>query len=157
MLCLFLRAGTERMAVQAAAVLEVVPAVKLHPASGAPPWVAGVFRYRGVITPVIDLPRLATGKPCTLRLSTRIVLIEYPTLDGPRPLGLLAEQVTDLRELTVTGPEYSPASAGDGPDLGPMVADAEGVVRLPTVGRLVPPAYRDALFGTQDLSGRDFA
>ena len=147
MLCLFVRAGAERLAVQAAAVLEVVPAVRLHEPAGAPPWVAGVFRFRGVVTPVIDLHKLAVGTPCPVRLSTRVVLIEYPTLDGPRPLGLLAERVTDLRPLAVTGPGYAPGSPADGPDLGPLVTDAEGVVRLLSVGRLVPAAFRDALFG----------
>lgn len=134
------------MAVQAASVLEVIPSVQLQRPVDAPVWVAGVFRFRGVVTPVIDLHHLSTGIACPARLSTRIVLIEYPTLDGPRPLGLLAEQVTDLRPLVVTGSKYSPGTPGDGPDLGPMVADAEGVVRLPTVGRLIPSAFRSALF-----------
>lgn len=149
MLCLYLNAGSERLAIPASRVLEVVPAVRLHRPAGVPDWVAGVFRYRGAVTPVIDLPRLASGSTGTARLRTRIVLVEYPTPDGPRPLGLLAERVTDLGELNTSGAEYAPVAVGDGPDLGPMVADAEGVVRLPTVERLVPLAHRSALFGAE--------
>jgi len=149
-LYLYLTAGAERLAVPVTGVLEVVPAVRLHRPAGAPDWIAGVFRYRGAVTPVIDLPRLAAGSTGAVRLSTRIVLVEFPTPGGPRPLGLLAERVTDLGELTPAGAEYAPATAGDGPDLGPMVADSEGVVRLPAVERLVPAGHRDALFGAGD-------
>jgi len=152
-LCLIVSAGQERVAIQAAAVLEVVPAVNLHHPAGTPEWIAGVFRFRGVVTPVIDLHQLAVGGACPVRLSTRIVVVEYPTIDGPRPLGLLAERMTDLKELTVTGPGYLPSPDANSPDLGPLVAEADGVVRLATVGRLVPPAYRGALFGASDSPG----
>ncbi len=153
MLCLIVCAGAERVALQAASVLEVVPAVTLHHPAGTPTWIAGVFRFRGVVTPVIDLHHLAVGGACPVRLSTRIVVVEYPTIDGPRPLGLLAERVTDLRELITTGPGYLPAPDANSPDLGPLVAEADGVVRMASIGRLVPPAYRGALFGTSDLLG----
>ena len=147
MLCLFVRAGAERLAIPAAAVAEVVPAVPLHPAAGAPPWVAGVFRFRGAVAPVLDLHRLATGGPCPARLGARIVVVHYPTRDGPRLLGLLSERVTDLKPIA-TGPGYAPAPSADTPDLGPLVADADGMVRLTDVGRLVPLAYCYALFGS---------
>ena len=147
MLCLFVHAGSERLAIQAAAILEVVPAVRLHEPVGVPSWVAGVFRFRGVVTPVIDLHRLAAGGPCPIRLSTRIVIVEFSTLDGPRPLGLLAERVTELKLLNATGPGYAPGGSPAGPDLGPLVSDGEGVVRVTSVARLVPAEYRETLFG----------
>jgi chemotaxis-related protein WspB len=147
MLCLFIHAGGERLAVPAAAVTEVVPGVALHPLTGGPPWVAGVFRFRGAVTPVLDLHRLATGQPCPVKLSTRIVVLDHPTPDGPRSVGLLAERVSELKPLATTGPAYAAGSAADGPDLGPLLADADGVVRVPDLGRLVPRAYHGAVFG----------
>lgn len=153
MLCLIVRAGAERLAIQAASILEVVPAVGLHRPAGAPEWIAGVFRFRGAVTPVIDLHQLAVGGPCPSRLSSRIVVVEYPTVDGPRPLGLLAERTTDLSEVTPTGPGYLPAMNGNTPDLGPLITDDEGMLRLATVGRLVPANYRDSLFGPGDAYG----
>jgi chemotaxis-related protein WspB len=151
-LCLFVRAGAERLAIPAAAVAEVVPAVSLHPAAGAPPWVAGVFRFRGAIAPVLDLHRLAAGGPCPARLGARIVVVHHAGRGCPRPLGLLAEQVTELKPLAA-GPGYAPAPPADAPDLGPLVADADGMVRLTDVSRLVPLAYRDALFGAESPEG----
>lgn len=138
MLCLFVRAGSERLAVPAAAVVEVVPAVRLHPPADGPPWVAGVFRFRGAVTPVIDLPRVTTGIPCPLRLSTRVVILGAA---GGRPFGLLAEQVTDLKPLAAVGPAYQTPPAPGRPDLGPLVADADGVVRLPDPARLAALAF----------------
>ena len=152
-LCLFLHTGAERLAIPAAAVVEVVPAVRLHPLPGGPPWVAGVFRFRGTVTPVVDLHRLATGEPCPMRLNTRIVVVNHTGPDGTKPLGLLSERVSDLRSLATTGQPYAPAVAGGGPELGPLVADAEGMVRLPDLGRLVPAAYRGVLFGAAAAVG----
>ena len=150
MLCLFLRAGTERLAVPASSVVEVVPAVRLHPAPGGPPWLAGLFRFRGSVTPVLDLHRLIEGSPCPVRLSTRIVVIEAQVNNGPRHLGLLAERVTDLKALTTIGAGYKFGQAPTGPDLGPIVADAEGVVRIPDINKLVPLAYQGLTFGLSD-------
>jgi chemotaxis-related protein WspB len=138
MLCLFLRAGPERLAVPAAAVAEVTPAVPLHPVVGADPRVAGAFRFRGTVTPVLDLCRLATGDGCPTRLSTRIVVVRRA--GDPRPVGLLVERVLDLKPLTVAGSPFAPADAG-GLDLGPLETDTDGLVRLPDVNRLVPAVY----------------
>ena len=146
-MCLYLRAGAERLAIPASAVIEVIPSVSLHHPAGLPDWVAGVLRYRGTVTPDIDLPRLAAGISCEPKLSTRIVLVDYPVGGTMRPLGLLAESVTELGELGTIGPEFAPTGAG--PDLGPMVANAEGVVRLTRLDRLVPPGYRGVLFATE--------
>ena len=143
MLSLFVRAGAERLAVPAAAVVEVVPAVRLHRPAGASAWVAGVLRFRGEVVPVLDLNRLATGEPCPERLSTRILILETDVAGTRRRLGLLAERVTDLKPLELVGPAYSAPPAG-GPDLGPLAADADGVVRLPDVARLFPLAHPGA-------------
>jgi chemotaxis-related protein WspB len=135
------------MAVPASAVVEVVPAVRLHPLVGAPPWVAGVFRYRGTVTPVLDLHRVATGEACPIRLSSRVVIVHDVTGAEPRPLGQLAERIADLKPQAVSGPAFSPGLPAGGPELGPLVADSEGVVRLPDLTRLVPAAVRGALSG----------
>ena len=134
----------------ASSVVEVVPAVQLHPAPGGPPWLAGLFRFRGSVTPVLDLHRLIEGTPCPVRLSTRIVVIEAQVNNGPKHLGLLAERVTDLKTLATIGAGYKFGQVATGPDLGPIVADAEGVVRIPDISKLVPLAYQGLTIG---LSG----
>jgi chemotaxis-related protein WspB len=144
-LCLFVTAGGERLAVPAARVAEVVPAVRLHPAAGGSPWVAGLLRFRGAVTPVLDLDR--GGAAREPRLSTRIVLLDVPTPAGPRRLGLLADRVSELREFAPAGPGYVGEPADGRPALGPLVADADGVVRVTDLTGLVPLAYPDAAGG----------
>jgi len=138
---LIVHAGAERLAVPALAVVEVVPAVRLHPAAGAPPGVAGLAQYRGTVVPVVDLHRLATGDECPVRLSTRLVILDAPTGGGLKRLGLLVDRADELRDLPTfdarTG--YAAPPADGQADLGPLLAVEGGVVRLPdlvALGRL---------------------
>ena len=60
-LFLVFRIGSERYALQATEVAEVLPRLPLKPIAQAPHWVAGVFAYRGAVVPVIDLSALTFG------------------------------------------------------------------------------------------------
>ena len=120
MLTLFLRGGAERFALPASAVAEVVPAVPLHPAAADSP-LAGLLRYRGGVVPVLALG--TAGGP---KLSGRIVVVEFPG-DPPRRLGLLADSVSDLKPLLVTGAAYA---GTESLELGTLVAVADGLVRM---------------------------
>jgi chemotaxis-related protein WspB len=62
-LFLVFRIGSERYALQATEVAEVLPRLPLKPIAQAPHWVAGVFAYRGAVVPVIDLCALTFGTP----------------------------------------------------------------------------------------------
>ncbi len=101
-LSLLLSVGKQRYAVPCLRVREVIPGVDLEPEPRAPAWLAGLFNYRGAITPVIDLCQLVADAPCADRLSSRIVIFEHPTTDGAlRAAGLMAERVTETRRLEV--------------------------------------------------------
>ena len=142
MLALTFQVGADRVAVDVRRVREVVPRVRLTPASGAPTWVAGVFVYRGRVVPVIDLHRLTGMGECPLHLSSRIILVPMP--DDPNALvGLLATQVADIRELP--DPPLEPATSSS-PTLGPAIADGTGILRLFNPDRFLP-TLAPALFG----------
>jgi chemotaxis-related protein WspB len=147
MLYLLLRTGNERYALEARRIVEVVPLVEFRPLPHTAPYVAGVFDYRGVVVPVVDLCRLATPHDCRARLTTRIVLVDYPGADGqPRVLGLLAEQVTETVKLKE--PDFQPAGIDvpDAPFLGEFTRiDGEMVQRL-VIERLLPDDLREQLF-----------
>jgi len=99
-LSLLLSVGKQRYAVPCLRVKEVIPDVDLEPEPRAPPWLAGLFNYRGAITPVIDLCQLVSDLPCADRLSSRIVVFDHTGADGrTRSAGLLAERVTETRVL----------------------------------------------------------
>jgi len=129
MLALTFQVGPARVAVDVARVREVVPRVRLTPATGGPPWVAGQFVYRGRVVPVVDLHRLTGAGECPPHLSSRIILFPYPP-GGPESLvGLLATQVADIREIRTD--QLPPAAArADRTGLGPALPDGAGVLCL---------------------------
>ncbi len=124
MLALLFQVGSDRVAVDVRRVREVVPRVRVTPASGGPAWLAGVFVYRGRVVPVVDLHELTGAGECPPHLSSRVILVPRP--DAPDELvGLLATQVADIRDLPAP-----PARPPGGALLGPPVADGTGVLRL---------------------------
>src|SRR5438105_11295634 len=77
MLLLTFKIGSDRYALPASQMIEVVPLVSLKKIPQAPPGVAGIFNYHGQPVPVIDLSELTIGIPAQARVSTRIILINY--------------------------------------------------------------------------------
>jgi chemotaxis-related protein WspB len=141
MMVLTFQVGNEPLALDIRRVREVLPRVQLRPVSGAPDWLAGAFVYRGRVIPVIDLHRLAGAGECPPHLSSRIILVPHISPDGDeRLLGLLATQVADIREVRSDEPALPRISADGAVDLGPVVADGDGLLRLLNPDRLLPAA-----------------
>jgi chemotaxis-related protein WspB len=130
MLVLTFQVGREALALDIRRVREVVPRVRLRPVSGAPEWLAGLFVYRGQAVPVLDLHRLAGAGECPPHLSSRIILVPHGG-DGPEGLlGLLATQVADIREVSDTARPLAGLAGETGADLGAVLADGTGLLRL---------------------------
>ncbi len=84
-------------AVSCSKIREIVPPVKLLKASGRSEYFAGFLNYRGQIVAVMDLCRLLRGQPCRMRLSTRILLIEYgDSGNESNLLGLLTQGISEI-------------------------------------------------------------
>ena len=145
MLALTFQIGPNRLALGVREIAEVVPRVDLKPAPFGPAWLAGVFVHRGRVVPVVDLHRLLAVGPCPPHLSSRVILVPLPGDPRRRLVGLLAARVADVRDF----PPPAPGAAGDGdparPDLGPVLVDAEGIIHLAAVDRILPAAYRQQL------------
>jgi chemotaxis-related protein WspB len=145
MLLLLFQIGHERVGLDIHSVREVVPRVRLQPLTGAPPWLAGGFVFRGRVVPVVDLHMLAGLGACPSHLSSRIILVPHgePAAPGsPEPLmGLLASQVADLREIHPDPAVLAAASTSDSTSgLGVAIADGTGILRLLNPLRLLPSA-----------------
>ena len=96
MLLLLFKLGDGNYALQADNVVEVIPLVKLKKIPRAPEYVAGLMNYRGRPVPVIDLSILSEGEPSELRMSTRIIVVNYPFEKKPGEiLGLIAKNATE--------------------------------------------------------------
>lgn len=147
MLFLVFQLDAERYALEAAAVAAVLPQLEVRRLPQAHPAVAGVFGYRGEVVPLVDLCRLALGRPARTAMSTRIVLADYLDRNGAaRRLGLLAERVLDTVRLQ---PQDFVPSGVDQPQaryLGPVARDAHGLLQRIGVRELLPEDVHELLF-----------
>ncbi len=147
MLYLLVQLGSDRYAISARDIVEVLPIVGLKSLPGAPRGVAGLLDYRGTAVPVVDLVGLALGRPAARRVSTRLLVVDYPLpRGGPRLLGLLAERATET--LRCAPEDFRPfgLEAGGAPYLGPVVHDPRGLIQRVEIAELLGPELRAALF-----------
>ena len=152
MLFLQFQIGTDRYALEASRVVEVIPLLGLKKIPHAPRGVAGMFNYRGEIVPALDLTALTTGQPAAERLSTRILVVRT-SIDGrnDRLLGLIAERATSTLQKNVedfVDPRLTPGSASY---LGPVLLDDQGVVQWIQEQKLLPENLRQLLFAADTL------
>lgn len=131
MLMLLFYVGENLYALDSAQVVEVIPRVDLRKIHHVPDYVAGMFKYRGAIVPVIDLCHLIQGKPSRSYLSTRIIMVNYTGKDNiKRYVGLMAERVTE----TLNKPDNDVVDASnqlnEAPGyLGEMLMDDKGMIQ----------------------------
>jgi chemotaxis-related protein WspB len=148
-LYLIIQLGSDRYALDASQVTEIVPLVRVKALPGAPRGAVGLMNYRGESLPVVDLHLLATGSATPASGATRIVVVRYAAAehaDGGGALGLL---VPDARETARLDPDSfsQPGVAADGaPYLGDVLATPEGVLQRVTVNALMTDELRDALY-----------
>jgi len=147
MLFLLFQLGSDWYALDAAQVREVLPLVEIKQVPQAAPGIAGLINYRGQPVPVVDLPAMALGRVAQQRISTRIVIVDYPDAAGrPRALGLVAEKATEALHKSA-GDFVASGLRQDGtPWLGPVCSDVRGMIQWVQAAHLLSPAVRDALF-----------
>ncbi len=148
MLVLTFQIGSERVGLDIQTVREVVPQVRLKPLHGGPPWLAGVFVFRGMVVPVIDLHDLTGQGPCPQHLSSRIILVPQtdPHTGVERLLGLLTSRVSELRTLSAGFSTIAQTLTPGGIGLGTVITDELGIFRLLDPDKLLPPADRERLW-----------
>ncbi len=141
MLFLLFKIGDERYCLDVSRVIEVVPMVLFKKIPHAPPYLTGLFNYRGTIVPVVDLSALLHDEPCRPLLSTRTILVDYIGPDkGAHVLGLLAEHVTETisrREADFQSPGVEIENSRF---LGAVISDSEGMIQRIVVDKLPPQA-----------------
>jgi len=130
MLVLLFYLGNTMYTMKCERVREVAPMVKLKEVPHAPDYFAGLFNYRGVVVPVIDMRRLIQGQPCQMRLSTRIILVDYLKEDNtPYIIGLMAERVTEAVRKSEDAFVSPGLSMHDAPYLGGFVMEDREMIQ----------------------------
>jgi len=147
MLFLLFELGSDRYALDVRQIAEVLPLLGVKQIPQAPEAMTGLFNFRGAPVPLIDLSQLTLGRPAARRLSTRIVLVNYPDETGrTHLLGLIAEKATQTTRHEPSDFVTSGVTSAGVPYLGPVVTDAHGLLQWIDVRTLLPPAFRDLLF-----------
>ena len=148
MLFLMFQLGTDRYAIDANDVVEVLPLVQSKLIPHAPPGVAGIFDYHGAPVPLVDLAELALGTPSRRWMSTRIVLINYRQTSGEAQLlGLLAEHATETLRRPEKDFKDSGLAVPGAPYLGPVLIDPSGIVQRIEIRKLLSEAICSHLYG----------
>ncbi|HOC59481.1 MAG: purine-binding chemotaxis protein CheW [Syntrophaceae bacterium] len=144
MLMLQFQAGGDRYGINITKVIEVAPFIRLRRIPHAAQEVAGTFNYRGLLTPVIDLTFLLTGKLSKERMSTRIVLLSHEGDDGRlHVLGMMAESMTEMIRFRPSDLQAPVVSVSGAPYLGDILFDERGSVQMIEIEKLLT---RDLLF-----------
>lgn len=140
-------------AIPSRTVVEVLPLVPARPLPRTPAFVRGIFTYRGQLLPLVDLGRRIADTPLTERLSTRVVVVEFPAPGPPeRPplrLGLVAENVIAITSSDRAEAALPPLELPDAPFLGAILRIGDRTVQLVDVPRLLPADMLAGLFPTQ--------
>jgi len=147
MLLLLFEIGSDRYALAAERIREVLPLVSMRSMARAPAGIAGLFDLRGVPVPAIDLTQLVIGRPAERCLSTRLVVIDYPdSAGGTQPLGVIVEKAT--RVVKRERADFVDAGLTHERTwyLGPVVRDGSDLVQWVDVTMLLPADVRDMLF-----------
>jgi chemotaxis-related protein WspB len=108
MLLLLFEIGEERYALPTTRVREIIPLVRLKKIPKTADYLAGLINFRGQPVPVVDLCVLIDNRSCEARLSTRIIMMEYPREgDNSKLLGMIAENVTETFKSEFAAPTTS--------------------------------------------------
>lgn len=147
MLFIQFKIGSDRYALEAKCVVEVIPLLGLKQIPQAPRGIAGLFNYRGEAVPALDLAAMTTGIPVAERLSTRIIVvrIDIPAL-GPKLAGVIAERATSTMRRNPDDFVNTGITPGTAPFLGPVLLDDEGVIQWIQEQKLLPEKLRRQLF-----------
>lgn len=146
MLYLLFHVGKDRYAVDSAEVVEVLPVVAVKHIPRAAPGIAGIFNYHGEPVPLIDVSALASGRSAPLRMSSRILLVNYACAGESHRLGLLVERATAVRHLSEPDFVDTGVTPPDAPFLGRVATDAGELVQRVEVQSILPPEACGQLF-----------
>lgn len=155
-LLLKFKIGDKYYALNTENIAEVIPAVSLRQIPGTPTFFSGIFDYRGLIVPVIDLTQLTIGQPVTIRLSTRIILTNFTLVNGRKSiLGLMAEDMTDIIDVDETAFQDTGILSQNAPYLGPIFQIDNQFIQSIELDRLLSPDIQKMIFSSSKSANNE--
>lgn len=154
MLLLSFYIGTERYALPAKDIIEILPLTSLKNIPRAPDFIVGLLNYRGTPSPVIDLCKLTEERECNKVLSSRIIIINYiDAKKRPHTLGITAEKVTETININQNDFQSSGVIVKDAPFLGTIANNDNSMIQFIEIKNLLPESVQSILF--QDANKED--
>lgn len=150
MLLIKFKIGDQYYAINTDDVIEIIPAITFRTIPGTPDFFSGIFDYRGKILPVIDVSQLTIHKPSVIRLSTRVILLNFPFKDEKATLGLMAEGVTDVIDIEESSFQDTGISSEKSPYLGPICEYEGHFIQLIQIEKLLPKDIQKKVFSLFD-------
>jgi chemotaxis-related protein WspB len=144
---LIFQIGMERYALDTEHMVRVLPMVHLKALPGAPDGVLGLFLFRNIPVPVIDLGTFLSGRPTRALLSTRILVMSHSDEGGrERMMGLLAERVLKIAHRSDTEFVDSGLKVAKAPYLDRLTRDDSSLVQKIEFPKLLPPDVSAQLY-----------
>lgn len=144
----------ERYGLDTTCIQRVLPLLELKQLAHAPRFVAGLMNYHGSPVPVVDLSLLSGGNGCKACFDTRILVVDYTATDGTvHDLGLIAERVSAVRKITRDALVETGVECPDGPYLGQVVAQEDGILQLIQLDQLLSEEVHAVLFQPAGQAG----
>ena len=105
---LMLGLGEQVFALDAGIVREIIDPIPVTRVAGAKPFLPGVINVRGNVIPLADI-RIRFGMPWRADTQdTRIVVVEVPVDGEPVVVGIIADKVHDVTEITPADAQQTP-------------------------------------------------
>lgn len=151
MLMLLFYVGNDLYALDSSQVVEVIPRVALRKIHHSPDYVAGLFNYRGIIVPVIDLCHLIRGTSSSTHLGTRIVIVNYIAQEQtPHLLGLMAERITETLKKSDCNSLKSDQKVNKTSYLGEIIMDNRRMIQQIQIEYLLSESQQANLLPAQE-------
>ena len=134
--------GAEDYAIESRRVIEVLPLVTARPIPRMPEFIRGIFTHRCRLVPLVDLARLLIDQPLRETLSTRVIVVEFPTGsdDQRMRLGVAAENVLSLCSTDETEASLPTIRSPGAPALGRLLRIGGRTIHVLDVEHLLPPS-----------------
>ena len=100
--------GGEVFAIEASCVREILDLTPITEVPGARAFVANLINVRGRVVPLADLRLKFDMAPAQQTIDTRIVVVEIDLGGDPTVIGLLADKVYEVTQLSRASIEQSP-------------------------------------------------
>jgi chemotaxis-related protein WspB len=147
MLILTMNIGRERYGIDALLVTEVIPMIRLDQIPMVDKVIKGIFNYRGTPTPVIDLCHFFEQRDCKNNLGSRIIIIDCPQgKHSSRPIGLIAERVTETLKCTKQQLMSSGIKSANSPFLGKIYKHNNEIIQLIDSRNILPVSIAQQIF-----------